>query len=45
MSASALQGGEVAALLKKLSGVTATLFDDNLFTDVSELKTPSGILA
>ena len=41
----ALQDGEVAALLLKLSGVPLTQFDENLFAQISELKTPSGILA
>jgi TrmH family RNA methyltransferase len=41
----ALQDREVAALLAKLSGVPLTQFDDNLFDELSELKTPSGILA
>ena len=41
----ALQDHEVAALLKKLSGVPHTQLDDSLFADLSELKTPSGILA
>ena len=41
----ALQDREVAALLKKLSGVPLTQFDDSLFAELTELKTPSGILA
>ncbi len=41
----ALQDREVAALLKKLSGVPLTQLDDSLFAELSELKTPSGILA
>jgi len=41
----ALQGHEVATLLKKLSGVPLTQLDDSLFAELSELKTPSGILA
>lgn len=41
----ALQDREVAALLKEFSGVPLTQFDDSLFADLSELKTPSGILA
>ena len=41
----ALQDSEVAALLKKFSGVPLTQLDDSLFADLSELKTPSGILA
>jgi len=41
----ALQDREVVALLKDLSGVPLTQFDDNLFAELSELKTPTGILA
>ena len=41
----ALQGSEVATLLKELSGVPLTQLDDSLFADLTELKTPSGILA
>lgn len=40
-----LQDREVVALLKKLSGVPLTQLDDSLFADLTELKTPSGILA
>lgn len=39
-----LQDREVATLLKKLSGVPLTQLDDALFADLTELKTPSGIL-
>ncbi|MDE2117761.1 MAG: RNA methyltransferase [Betaproteobacteria bacterium] len=41
----ALQDREVAALLKNNSGVPLTQLDDSLFAELSELKTPSGILA
>lgn len=41
----ALQDREVVALLKKLSAVPVTQLDDTLFAELSELKTPSGILA
>lgn len=41
----ALADREVASLLKKLSGVPLTLLDDRLFNELSELKTPSGIIA
>jgi TrmH family RNA methyltransferase len=41
----ALQDREVAALLLKLSGVPLTQFDDGLFAELTELKTPSGIIA
>ena len=45
VTASALQDSEVAAMLKNLSDVPLTQFDDSLFAALSELKTPSGILA
>ena len=41
----ALQDREMAALLKKLSGVPLTQLDGSLFAELTELKTPSGILA
>lgn len=41
----ALQDREVATLLKKNSSVPLTQLDDGLFAELSELKTPSGILA
>lgn len=41
----ALQDREVATLLEKLSGVPLTQLDDGLFAELTELKTPSGILA
>ncbi len=41
----ALQDCEVAALLNKLPGVPLTQFEDKLFAELSELKTPSGIIA
>lgn len=45
VTAAALQDREVAALLKKLFGVPLTQLEDSLFTGLTELKTPSGILA
>ncbi len=45
VTAMVLQEREVAALLKKLPGVPLTQVDNSLFDDLSELKTPSGILA
>lgn len=45
ITATALQDAEVVALLDKFSGVPLTQLDDNLFAELSELKTPSGILA
>ena len=41
----ALQDHEVAALLKKIPGVPLTQLEDSLFAELSELKTPSCILA
>jgi len=41
----ALQDQEVATLLKKLSCVPLTQLDDSLFAELTELKTPSGVLA
>jgi TrmH family RNA methyltransferase len=41
----ALQDAEVAALLQRIPAVPMTLLDDVLFAGLSELKTPSGILA
>ena len=41
----ALQDLEIAAMLKKNVGVPLTQLDDRLFAELSELKTPSGILA
>ena len=41
----ALQDREVAALLKKFPDVPLTQLGDSLFTELSELKTPSCILA
>ena len=41
----ALQDREIITLLKKLPGVAVTQLDDNLYVELSELKTPSHILA
>ncbi|MBI4938396.1 MAG: RNA methyltransferase [Nitrosomonadales bacterium] len=41
----ATQDAEIAALLNKLPGVPQTQLDDRLFAELSELKTPSGVLA
>jgi len=41
----ALHNSEFATLLKKIPAVPLTQFSDNLFAELSELKTPSGILA
>ncbi len=39
------QDKEIAVLLKKMPGAPLTQLDDKLFAELSELKTPSGILA
>lgn len=45
LNAQALEDGEVAALLGRAAGVPVTQLDDKLFGQLSELKTPSGVLA
>ncbi len=45
ISESAIQECEISALLKNLSDVALTQLNSNLFAELSELKTPSGILA
>lgn len=45
LNAAALQDEEIAALLGRLSDVPLTQLDDKLFAELSELKTPTGILA
>ena len=45
LNAAALQDKEIIALLKRLEDVPLTQLDDKLFTALSELKTPTGILA
>ena len=45
VTAAALQEREVTALLQELHGVPLTQLDDNLFAELSELKTPGGLLA
>lgn len=44
VNGTATQDGEIAALLDKLPGVPQTQLDDRLFAELSELKTPSGVL-
>ena len=41
----ALSNPEIDALIKKLSAIPLTRFDDALFSELSDLKTVSGILA
>ncbi|OGT00059.1 MAG: rRNA methyltransferase [Gallionellales bacterium RIFCSPLOWO2_12_FULL_59_22] len=45
LNAAALHEAEIAALLERTAGVPVTQLDDRLFAGLSELKTPSGILA
>ncbi len=40
----ALNDGEVEALLKRAEGVPMTQLDNSLFSELTELKTPSGLL-
>lgn len=45
VNAAAEPDGEIAALLKKLPGVPLAQLDGKLFAELSELKTPGGVLA
>ncbi|MDP4029094.1 MAG: RNA methyltransferase [Gallionella sp.] len=45
LDAAALHDEEIAALLKRAADVPITQLDDRLFAELSELKTPTGILA
>jgi TrmH family RNA methyltransferase len=45
LNAAALHDGEIAGLLQRLQDVPMTQLEDRLFADISELKTPSGIIA
>ena len=45
LNATALQDKEISALLTRLGDVPRTQLDDKLFTALSELKSPTGILA
>ena len=45
LSAAASHDAEIAALLARLGDVPITQLDDKLFAELSELKTPTGILA
>jgi TrmH family RNA methyltransferase len=45
VNAAALQDGEIAGLLERMQSVTVTQLDDKLFAELSELKSPTGILA
>lgn len=45
LNSAALRDAEVEALLRRVAGVPVTQLDDKLFAELTELKTPSGILA
>lgn len=45
LNAAALQDGEIEATLARLTDVPVTQLDDRLFSELSELKTTTGILA
>jgi TrmH family RNA methyltransferase len=45
LNAAALHDGEIAGLLERMTEVPFTQLDDKLFAELSELKTPTGILS
>ena len=45
LNAAALHDAEISALIERADGVPITQLDDKLFAELSELKTPTGILA
>ncbi len=45
LNAAALRDDEIAGLLQRIKNVPVTQLDDKLFAELSELKTPTGILA
>ena len=45
LNAAALHDNEIGGLLGRLEGVSISQLDDKLFAELSELKTPTGILA
>lgn len=45
LNAAALHDDEIAHLLERVEGVPVAQLDDKLFAELSELKTPTGILA
>jgi len=45
LNAAALHDAEITVLLERAAGVPTTQLDDRLFAELSELKTPTGILA
>jgi len=45
LNAAALHSAEIKVLLERAAGAPVTQLDDKLFAELSELKTPTGILA
>lgn len=45
LNAVALHDGEIAGLMQRMTDIPVTQLDDKLFAELSELKTPTGILA
>lgn len=45
LNAAAMHDAEISGLLQRMDNVPVTLLDDSLFAGLSELKTPSGVLA
>lgn len=45
LNAAALHDDEIAGVLERIKGVPVTQLNDKLFAELSELKTPTGILA
>ena len=45
LNTAALHDAEITVLLERAAGVPVTQLDDRLFAELSELKTPTGILA
>lgn len=45
LNAAALNDDEIRALLARMDGVPLTQLDDKLYAELTELKTPSGVLA
>ena len=45
LNAAAMNDGEIAGLLQRLTDAPVTRLDDELFAGLSELKSPSGIIA
>lgn len=45
LNVAALRDAEITALLERAAGVPVTQLDDKLFAELSELKTPTGMLA